>query len=179
MFKGLRLNTPSAAWNQNHTGGECERSFKLLLRFSSNTRRGGKGVKGFTDGVLEFRLGVSRRGLQACCLATRVVELWSTQVKRWCHYCDEVTRVATWGQVTSDLWLWIAGIRHNTGHDWVVSTWAYRHTRERPHTRMFFFLSLNLTRVSHMLTQSDIPCKSAFINVTFVSQTKKQTSKLS
>lgn len=50
-------------------------------------------------------------------------------------------------------------------------------THTHPHTHTHIFCTL--THVSHMLTQSDIPCKSAFINVTFVSQTKKQTSKLS
>lgn len=42
-------------------------------------------------------------------------------------------------------------------------------------------VGLCTTRIhmSHMLTRRDIPCKSAFINVTFVSQTKKQTSKSS
>lgn len=48
----------------------------------------------------------------------------------------------------------------------VTYTFSHPHTHSHAH-------------VSHMLTQSDIPCKSAFINVTFVSPTKKQTSKLS
>lgn len=56
------------------------------------------------------------------------------------------------------------------------------------HTRLDRTGSLHHTRVelfttrkhmSDMLTRRGIPCKSAFINVTFVSQTKKQTSKSS
>lgn len=49
------------------------------------------------------------------------------------------------------------------------------HAQARSHTH-FYHPGIHM---SHMLTHSGIPCKSAFINVTFVSQTKKQTSKLS
>lgn len=73
MFKGLRLNTllllsvtvhslPRVKSTQEENIKELN---LVLLCCTSNTRHEEKGVKLFTNGVLKFRLGVSRTG--ACC----------------------------------------------------------------------------------------------------------------
>lgn len=70
MFKGLYLNTllqlPVTVHSLPRVKYTQEENVKglnlVLLCCTSNTRRGEKGVKLFINGVLKFRLGVSRRG---------------------------------------------------------------------------------------------------------------------
>lgn len=70
MFKGLHLNTLVPLSVTVHslpcvksTQEEKVKDLNLvLLCCTSNTRHGEKSVKLFINGVLKFRLGVSRRG---------------------------------------------------------------------------------------------------------------------
>lgn len=71
MFTGLHLNTLSSAVGHRwltrlvlkpHWRRRPKLRTENLLRSASNTRRGGKGGKIFLNGVLKFRIGVSRRG---------------------------------------------------------------------------------------------------------------------
>lgn len=69
MFKGLHLNTLLPLSVTVHSL-PCVKSTQenvkdlnlVLLCCTSNTRHGEKGVKLFINGVLKFKLGVSRRG---------------------------------------------------------------------------------------------------------------------
>lgn len=131
-----------------------------------------------------MRLGVSRREVRE-----HAARWWSCgQLKSSSGNVATVMKSLRWlGEDRSPLtfdsgslgstqhWTPLGSFKHTHTHA-SARTHILTHTRARTHISS---ASHTHTSVSYMLAQSDIPCKSAFINVTFVSQTKKQTSKLS